>query len=412
MAKAMNLAVFSGQYFYFDGIHYSTDEAFVKFVTSFYPCFEKIIFCDAVINAYEKKAYVLDDRKTEVCPLPYFSVYSFVKNVVLTFPRIYRAIRGQVGNWDVVWLPAPHPVSLLFAFVCHRRHKPFFLMVRQNLLEQVRHRNREMRRWAAMAVVATLELIFHRLARRHLTFTVGKEMYEAYSGKESRVFQVAVSLISNKDIEDSSSMATINLHGPIRLLSVGRLDPEKGLLHLIAAVEELIAERHLAVVLRIVGKGLAGSEEARLRQEVQRRQLTDCIVFLGYCSHGEELFRLYRESDIFILPSLTGEGIPQTLFEAMACGIPVIATRVAGIPSVIVNGDNGLLVSPGSSRQICEAIECLAKDDELRGRLIRRGFEIARRHTLDIERDRMISRVEELLDDILIDKECVGETEV
>lgn len=407
----MKLAVFSGQYFYFDGIHYSTDEAFVKFVTSFCPYFDKIVFCDAIVRQEEKRPYVLDDESTEVCPLPYFSVYSFLKNILVTFPRIYRLLRDTMRHWDLVWLPAPHPVSLLFVFLCHRQHKPLFFLVRQNLMEQVRHRNSGIKRHVAMAVVGTLELVFRRLARRHLTFTVGKEMYDAYSGKGRRVFQVAVSLVSRKEIEESSKRSTSEVHRPIRLLSVGRLDPEKGLLFLIAAVEQLIAARHIDAVLTIVGKGLKGGEERMLRQEVQRRQLMDHIVFVGYLSHGKELFRLYRESDIFILPSLTGEGIPQTLFEAMACGVPVIATEVAGIPSVITSGGNGLLVNPGSSRQICEAVECLATDDKFRSRLIRRGFETARRHTLDTERDRMVSHIEQLLQRRLLAKKCVGEAE-
>ncbi len=81
----MRLAVFSGQIFWFDGRHYSTDEAFVKFITSFYPHFEKIIFCDAVIEGGKMEAYILDSKKTEVCPLPYFNLYSLWKDICQSF---------------------------------------------------------------------------------------------------------------------------------------------------------------------------------------------------------------------------------------------------------------------------------------------------------------------------------------
>ena len=84
----MKLAAFTGQYFSFDGRHYSTNEAFVKFVTAFCPYFEKVVFCDPVIKDWKTQAYVLEGAKAEVCPLPYFSVYSFWRNILVIFPRI------------------------------------------------------------------------------------------------------------------------------------------------------------------------------------------------------------------------------------------------------------------------------------------------------------------------------------
>jgi glycosyltransferase involved in cell wall biosynthesis len=394
----MKLAVFSGQYFWFDGTHYSTDESFVKFVTSFYPYFEKIVFCDPVRKERKTEAYILDPMETKVCPLPYFSVYSFWKNILVIYPKIYRIIRDNIQDWDIIWLHAPHPVSLFFAYVCHRKHKPFFQVVRMNLIEQVRHRNTGMRRCCAMAVVTMLEYVSQRLAAKNLTFTVGREMYDAYKRKGGRVHEIAVSLVSERDIENTIRTKSFELHKPVRLLSVGRLDPEKGLSFLVEAVEVLTKEKRLNVVLQIVGKGLEGGEERRLRQDVKKRRLTRHIRFLGYISYEHELFRLYRESDIFVLPSLTGEGFPQTLFEAMACGVPIIATKVAGIPQLIEDGEYGVLVDPGSSREISEAIERLTNDSRLRSRLIRNGLSTVKSHTLEAERDRIVRRIEEFLD--------------
>jgi glycosyltransferase involved in cell wall biosynthesis len=390
----MRLAVFSGQYFWFDGRRYSTDEAFVKFVTSFYPYCDKIIFCDAAGEERKREAYILDPRKAEVCPLPYFSVYSFWKNILVVYPKIYRVIRDNIRHWDIIWLPGPHPVSLLFAYVCYRQHKPFFQVVRANLIEQVKHNKRGVKKYFAMGMVAILEYISQRLSEKHLTFTVGKEMYNTYQKKEGRVHEMAVSLVSETDIEDTLRTKTFRLHRPVRLLSVGRLDPEKGLHFLIEAVQELIKEKRLAVALQIVGKGFKGGEERKLRQEVKKRRLTRYVRFLGYAPHGPELFKLYRESDIFVLPSLTGEGLPQTLFEAMACGVPIIATKVAGIPHLVEDGKNGLLINPGSPREIHEAVERVTMDSELRNRLVSKGLSTVRNHTLEAERDRMIIQIQ------------------
>jgi glycosyltransferase involved in cell wall biosynthesis len=248
-----------------------------------------------------------------------------------------------------------------------------------------------------MAAVAMLDYVCRRIAEKNLTFTVGKEMYKNYRRRGSQVHEIAVSLVSEKDIEDTIETASSELHKPLRLLNVGRLDPEKGLHFLIEAVEELVKEKRLDIVLQMVGKSLKGDEEEKLRQEVERRRLSKHIHFIGYVSHGPGLLEHYRESDIFILPSLTGEGIPQTLFEAMACGIPVIATKVAGMPYLIEDEINGLLINAYSSREISEAVERIVKDSALRKQLIKNGLSTVRSHTMEDERTKVMKCIQDLL---------------
>jgi glycosyltransferase involved in cell wall biosynthesis len=226
---------------------------------------------------------------------------------------------------------------------------------------------------------------------------VGREMYRRYERRGWPVHEIGVSLVSEKDIEETLGAISLELHKPLRLLSIGRLDAEKGLRFLIEALELLIREKRLDANLRIVGKSHKNGEEQRLRGEVERRQLSKFVHFDGYVSHGSRLLKLYRDSDIFVLPSLTGEGVPQTLFEAMACGIPVIATRVAGIPFLIQNGENGLLTNPNSSGEIAEAIRRVVSDSELRSRLVTNGLATAKRHTLEVERDKVIRCIERFL---------------
>jgi glycosyltransferase involved in cell wall biosynthesis len=389
----MKLAVFSGQYFWFDGKNYSTDEAFIKFVTSFYPHFEKIIFCDAVIGERKTQAYILDPKKTDVCPLPYFSVYAFWRNMFVIFPRIYRVIRANAHDWDVIWLHAPHPVSLIFAYVCRRLRKPFFLFIRQNLKVYAGYRNRGAKRVLAILAAIMLEDAFRLISRSALTFTVGKEMFDKYRKRGKRVYQTAVSLISEKDITHDICKQIPRSSNQIKLLSVGRLDPEKGIVYLIEALHALVSNGKTDIILELVG---TGKEEELLRLMVNKRGLSQYVHFLGYVSHGPHLFTRYRESDIFVLPSLT-EGQPQTLFEAMACGVPVVATRVGGIRYLIEDGENGLLICPASSKAICQALERLMGDSRLRKRLIRNGLSTAKKHSLEAERDSVILCIQEFL---------------
>jgi glycosyltransferase involved in cell wall biosynthesis len=391
----VKLAVFSGQYFWFDGKHYSTDEAFVKFITSFCPYFEKIILCDAVMEEKETEAYVLDPTKAEVWPLPHFSVYSFWRNILSTYPKIYRLIRDNMNRWDILWLNAPHPVSLMFAHICRKLGKPFFLFIRQNLKVQVGYRNRGIMKILSVAAATMLEWIFRWLSRDCLTFAVGEEIFQRYRKTGKSVHKTAVSLISKKDIPDTVFERTPRDPRQTRLLSVGRLDPEKGIIYLIQAVDKLVANGNADIILDIVG---TGTEENGLRWQVSKRGLAQNVHFAGYVSHGRQLLNLYRESDVYIQPSLT-EGWPQTLFEAMACGVPVVATRVGGIPYLIEDGENGLLIDPASPREISDAVKRLVSDAELKDRIVRNGFVTARNHTLEVEREKMMGHINRFLDD-------------
>lgn len=245
----------------------------------------------------------------------------------------------------------------------------------------------------AVLVASTLEYISRRLFRDTLTFTVGKEMFDTYRKTGKTVYQTAVTLVSEKDVAHTICKQIPHKPSQIRLLSVGRLDPEKGIIYLIQALDELVANGKTDIILDLVGDG---SEEKRLRWEVSKRGLAQYVNFLGYVSHSHELFSLYRQSDIFILPSLT-EGWPQTLFEAMATRVPIVATRVGGIPYLIEDGENGLLINPASPRAICKAVQRLINASSLRNRLIKNGLSTVRNHTLDVERDRMIGHIEEFL---------------
>jgi glycosyltransferase involved in cell wall biosynthesis len=242
-------------------------------------------------------------------------------------------------------------------------------------------------------VASILEYIFRVISRDTLTFTVGKEMFDIYRRSGRKVYQAAVSLVSNQDISDTVNEQRPTDSGQIRLLSVGRLDPEKGVVYLIRAVDELVAHGKTDIILDIVGKGM---EEKRLRGEVSKRGLDKYVHFLGYMGHRRQLLDLYRRCDIFVLPSLS-EGWPQTLFEAMSCGVPVVATGVGGIPYIIEDGENGLLINSFSSRALYEAIERLIGDSRLRRRLIRNGLFTVKNHTLEAERDRIMFRIQEFL---------------
>jgi len=147
------------------------------------------------------------------------------------------------------------------------------------------------------------------------------------------------------------------------ILSVGRLVPAKGQHVLIAAVDRLVkAGRNLH--LRLVG---IGPDRDSLEREVARRGLCDRVSFAGAVNQ-DHIRDFYGDADAFVLASFA-EGVPVVLMEAMAMEVACIATAIAGIPELIRNGIDGMLVAPSDERALADAIDCLITDTAMRRRL-------------------------------------------
>lgn len=149
-----------------------------------------------------------------------------------------------------------------------------------------------------------------------------------------------------------------------RCLFVGSLIPRKAPDILLRALA--LADSDLGLV--IVGDGPMRGE---LRRLVKRLGLTGRVTFAG-AQPQSSLSRYYQEAAFVVLPSVS-EGAPLVLIEALSSGKPVIATSLKGIASIVHHGENGLLVPPGDVRALADALDELAGNDNLYGRLASRS---------------------------------------
>jgi colanic acid/amylovoran biosynthesis glycosyltransferase len=152
-------------------------------------------------------------------------------------------------------------------------------------------------------------------------------------------------------------------HGPVRVACVGRLVPEKGQRLLIEAVAA-ICRGGANVCLTFAGDG---PERASLEDLATELHIADHVEFLGAVAHTD-VDELLRRSDIFCLASFA-EGVPIVLMEAMAMELPVIASRVMGIPELIEDRVSGRLVAPGSLSDLTDVLSQLVEDPEHRRQL-------------------------------------------
>jgi glycosyltransferase involved in cell wall biosynthesis len=153
------------------------------------------------------------------------------------------------------------------------------------------------------------------------------------------------------------------------ILCVGRLTPAKGQHLLIDAVDRL-SRQGRRVRLRLVGDG---PDYASLRACADRLAATESVVFEGAVNQ-DRIRSVYATADLFCLPSFA-EGLPVVLMEAISMQIPCISTTIAGIPELIRDGVDGLLVPASDAEALVEAIARLMDDGDLRNRLALSGRE-------------------------------------
>jgi glycosyltransferase involved in cell wall biosynthesis len=176
--------------------------------------------------------------------------------------------------------------------------------------------------------------------------------------------------------------AELAIEGPT-LAFAGRLGVQKAL---DVALEALASVP--GVTLAIAGEG---PERSRLELRARELGLDGRVRFLGGVSR-EAVLRLFRAADASLLSS-AWENFPHTVVEALAVGSPVIATAVGGVPEVVQDGENGLLVPPGDAEALAAAIRRLFADDGLRRRLA----EAAPRSVAGYAEETVFSRIEEEL---------------
>jgi len=172
--------------------------------------------------------------------------------------------------------------------------------------------------------------------------------------------------------------------------TVGHLARHKGHSVLVEAAGRLAAE-HEALRFIIVGRGEC---EKALNRQIRALGLEKLFRLVGF---SEEVAEILPAMDLFVLPSVSGEGSPAVLKEAMACGLPIVASAISGVEEVVHEGVEGLLVPPGDATALGAAILRLASDQSLRIQCARGGRESVRQYDVD----RMVGRTEAVYSELL-----------
>jgi glycosyltransferase involved in cell wall biosynthesis len=316
-------------------------------------------------------------------PLPYYDSLAHPAAVIRAAAASLRRFWRALGEVDVVWLLGPHPLAVAFALLAALRRRRVVLGVRQDLPSYVR--NRRPGRRLMVAAALALETAFRLLSRRFGVIVVGPALARRYRRARS-LLEIMVSLVDSEDVVSPELAAARPYDGELRLISVGRLDPEKNPL-LIADVFGRLVDGGFPWRLLVCGDG---SLRSALEERLGELGVADRAELAGHVPYGPRLVGLYQGSHALLHTSWT-EGLPQVLIEAFAAGVPVVATDVGGIRDAV--GEGARLVPPGDARAAATELEAVVTDPDLRRRLIEAGHEYALRNTATVE----VRRVAEFL---------------
>ena len=180
--------------------------------------------------------------------------------------------------------------------------------------------------------------------------------------------------------------------GTINILFVGRFEERKGLIHLLRAYHRL-RKRHVDARLLVIGTGPKAREYRRF---VGLRQVRD-VEFLGHVNDDHKA-RYFASADIFAAPATGQESFGIVLLEAMAAGVPIVASDIHGYKNVVQRGVQGLLVEPRNHRALAAALYALANDPELRHQMGEAGRARAPEYSWDRVTEQVVDYYHEVRD--------------
>jgi glycosyltransferase involved in cell wall biosynthesis len=197
--------------------------------------------------------------------------------------------------------------------------------------------------------------------------SIKRELRIDYGIKSQKVyvFKYSISKIFNPHVS-RDLQKTLNPNGPVAL-TVCRISPQKGLSYLVEASPSIISK---IPNVRFVIRSYSSDEkyERFLTELINKYNVREYFKIIKEFSPYEQIPKYMVAGDVFVLPSVS-EGNPVVILEAMACGVPVVASNVGGIPDILKDGYNGLLVKTGDVEGLAAAVTKILSDETLRKRL-------------------------------------------
>lgn len=250
-------------------------------------------------------------------------------------------------------------------------------------------------------------LLRHAITRAKAVIVLGellKDQFQFVPGVEARLAVVPNGLPQKSGRVESIPGKTIHAGEPFKLLYLSNMIPSKGYLDLLEACRLLHFDRGIPIQCDFCGAfittvnddmGSSPAEAETVFRTLIRQKGLDSIVHYHGTVRGDKKRKMLQNAHLFLLPTAyPWEGQPISIIEAMACGLPVIATRYRGIPEQVIDGYNGLLLEQKSPQEIAAAVERVWRDPPLYEQFSRQAVSHFRQHfTREAHLNRLIPAI-------------------
>jgi glycosyltransferase involved in cell wall biosynthesis len=225
-----------------------------------------------------------------------------------------------------------------------------------------------------------------------------KKLAEIVPGSRTFYLPNAINLAEFVEV-GQEKIGSTTAHTCLTVLYLGHLGRAKGTFDLISAAKIVLEATH-GVLFELVGHEQISGDIEQLNDQVMNAGLEQ-YIHIRSAVNGAGKIELFRSADIFVYPSYH-EGMPMAVIEAMACGLPIVATKVGGLPDLVPPGLNGLLVPAGQPDQLANAIHQLIVNPQLRSSMQMSSFRLAQEN-FDIEK--LVSRLLEIYQALLLPRQ-------
>lgn len=314
------------------------------------------------------------------------------------FPSLTLKKYKEHIDCDCIIVRSPTPLATSFQNFFQKT--PVFLMIVGDYLEGADHlKESTLRDRIIYLYLRIYNRQFNRIISQSKVLVNSPALLRKYESRARKINLITTTTISNSDIKRIQK--SIDSSAKVELLYTGRIDPAKGLFELIDALAVL--NKDFNVVLNIVGweEDKDRPVEQRLKSKAQENGVGEKIFFHGRKKVGPELFGYYEIAHIYVLPSYH-EGFPRTIWEAMAKGLPVVATRVGGIPEYLKSEENCLLVEPRQVLPLAEAIRQYILDSTKRQLIVNNAYELVNSVTLENQTNKLITITTDFLNEKVV----------
>lgn len=313
--------------------------------------------------------------------------YNLVKRLLVN-PSKIKESRESFYSIDVMLLRVPTPFVHPIYKNTLKFEVPVVLLIVGDYIQSAKElKSGLVKKWLIQAFSYFNAKQQRKIARKALVFVNSRLLFEQYKMSAKKVIEVRTTTLSLIDFYDRLDTCNGN---KIQLLYTGRIDLAKGLMEMLDALT-ILNEREPRYFLNIVGWEERADEP--IKNEILEKARTvsqeNHVIFHGKKTIGEELNKMYRMADIYLIASKGSEGFPRTIWEAMANGLPVIASRIGSIPYFLSDGKNALFIEPGNVMDIARNVKNLVHNENLRKKLIKNGFKLARANTLGVQARKM-----------------------